>query len=139
MTFFTKPNDVLPATLIKSKTLNELAAATEAAFDALPDLTAVAEGRANQATCTNTGNAYSFTLPSTVAALTDGLVVEATASAANTGACTANVNALGAVSIRLASDAEVDAGTIQAGVPMRLKYSTSKSRFYLQAPLVKGE
>jgi len=79
-------------------------------------------------------NAYTLTTNQTFASLTDGLTVVFIATFTNTGACTLNVDGLGAVPLRPEGSQEAPAGTIIANRAYKASYRPSGQWLLLDAP-----
>lgn len=131
MATFNSPTDVVAGALAKSSDLNNLDAATAAAFALLPTNAGINAGTVNFAVDTGTANAYLVALPMTVTSYGDGLQVVMRPLNANTGACTINVDSLGVKSIKTESNSTPAANDIIAGVPIELRYSTTTGFFHI--------
>ena len=133
MSTFTSPADQTELSLAQASSVNNLDAATAAAFALLPDETLLNQGRVNYAVDTGAANAYLVALPTALAAYTDGAHVVMRPSATNTGASTINVDSLGVKSIRTNTGAALSAGDITVGVPASMRYSTATGFFHLDS------
>ena len=133
MSTFTSPADQTELSLAQASSVNNLDAATTAAFALLPDETLLDQGRVNYAVDTGAANAYLVALPNTLAAYTDGAHVVMRPLATNTGASTINVDSLGVKSIRTNTGAALSAGDITVGVPASMRYSTATGFFHLDS------
>ncbi len=131
MATYTSPTDVTAGSLAKSSDLNNIDAATAAAFALLPTNANINAGTVNFAVDTGTANAYLVALPQTAASYSDGLTVAMRPLYANTGACTINVDSLGIKSIRTEGNTTPAANDIVAGVPVELRYSTTTGFFHI--------
>lgn len=137
MSTFVKPPDLEQITLAKSSDINAITAATKAAFDLLPNESALNSGTVNYAIGTGIENTYAITLSSTIDAYTDGLQISFRVPASNTGAATINVNGLGTKSIRLTSKNALNdyepllADDIVIGTAVDMRYSTATGFFHL--------
>ena len=131
MATFSSPTDVVAGALAKSSDLNNLDAATAAAFALLPTNAGINAGTVSFAVDTGTANAYLVALPMTAAAYGDGLQVVMRPLYANTGACTINVDSLGVKSIKTEANTTPAANDIMADVPVELRYSTSTGYFHI--------
>lgn len=105
----------------------------QAGFSLLPIPAAVVGGYANYSADTGTANAYVLTLGSAVTGYVDGLTVMFKAGAANTGAATVNINALGLKTITRSDGSVLQAGDILAGQIVQVSYSTTNGKFQLLA------
>ena len=133
MSTFTSPADQIELSLAQASSVNNLDAATAAAFALLPDETLLDQGRVTHAVDTGAANAYLVALPNTLAAYTDGAHVVMRPLATNTGASTINVDSLGVKSIRTNTGAALSAGDITVGVPCSMRYSTATGYFHLDS------
>jgi hypothetical protein len=131
MATFNTPIDVVPGTLAKSSDINNLDAATAAAFALLPTNASINAGTINYAVDSGTANVYAVALQMTATSLPDGLSIVMKPANANTGACTLNVDSLGAVSIKTEASADPSANDIVAGVPVELRYSSTTGYFHI--------
>lgn len=85
--------------------------------------TDVAYGTNNHATSTGSSNAYVVTLPVTPASYVKGQVYSFLSNFANTGACTVNINGLGAKTIKkLGGATDLASGDIASGMIVSLEY-----------------
>lgn len=117
--------------------LNNSLDLVSAGFEKLPTPSKANGGYANYAAATGSTNAFVVSLSSQITALADGLAVRFKANAANTGAATINVNALGAKSIVRPGGAALEASDIASGQIVEVCYDATNDRFQLQA-LVSG-
>jgi hypothetical protein len=130
MSTYSTPVDVVPLTKVRAADVNNLDAATAAAFALLPDETKLKLGTVQFAVDTGAADAYLVALTHTPGAYADGMVVNMRPTNTNTGASTINVNSLGVKSIRHASSAALSAGDIVTGAPLTLIYSTNTGFFH---------
>ena len=133
MSTFSSPADQVELNLAQASSVNNLDAATAAAFALLPDETLLDQGRVNYAVDTGAANAYLVALPTALAAYTDGAHVIMRPLATNTGASTVNVDSLGVKSIRTNTGVALSAGDITVGVPASMRYSTATGFFHLDS------
>lgn len=133
MSSYVSPADQTELSLAQASSVNNLDAATAAAFALLPDETLLDQGRVTHAVDTGAANAYLVALPNTLAAYTDGAHVIMRPLATNTGASTINVDSLGVKSIRTNTGAALSAGDITVGVPASMRYSTATGYFHLDS------
>ena len=131
MSTFSSPVDVAIGSLARSSDLNNLDAATAAAFALLPTNATLNAGTVNYAVDTGVANAYLVALPMTAASYSDGLSVIMKPLFANTGACTINVDSLGVKSIMTENNTTPAAGDILAGLPVEVRYSSTTGCFHL--------
>ena len=116
---------------ISSQIRNEYAL-IQAGFSMLPASDALWSGYANYAVDSGAANAYAITLAATyVTAYVDGQTLSIKATAANTGASTLNVNALGIKSIVRADGTDLQSGEIGAGQVFGVIYSSTLGKFIL--------
>jgi len=78
-------------------------------------------------------DAYAITLSPAPTALTTGMVIRFKANTANTGACTLNVNALGAIAIKKNKDEDLADNDIKAGQDVEVMYDGTN--FQLLSPV----
>jgi hypothetical protein len=130
MSTFSSPSDVVALTKVRAADINNLDAATAAAFALLPDETKLKLGTVQFAVDTGAADAYLVALTHTPSGYTDGMVVNMRPTNTNTGASTINVNSLGVKSIRHANSAALSAGDIVSGAPVTLIYSTNTGFFH---------
>lgn len=82
---------------------------------------------------TGSANAYVLTMTSLISAYTTYMVVKFKASFANTGACTININGLGAKSIKKYNGEALASGDIQSGQMVELQYDGTN--FQMLSPI----
>lgn len=134
MTYFNKPSDLAPVTKARSVDINNLAALIAAAFGKLPDELDLKMGTVNYAVNTGpNGAAYSVVMATAIKAYADGLEVKMRPVRDNTGACTLNVNGLGAIAIKRADGTDPQAGDILGNTPITLTYQSTGNVFRLPA------
>lgn len=131
MSTYNSPSDVAAATLARSSSINNVDAATAAAFALLPTNANINAGKITYGTDTGAADAYAVALPQTALSYTDGLHVAFKPVYSCTGASTINVDGLGVKTIKLSSGAAVEAGHIIAGTPVEMRYSTTTGFFHL--------
>jgi hypothetical protein len=131
MATFSSPSDVAAATLARSASVNNLDAATAAAFALLPTNANIDAGKVTYGTDTGAADAYVVAMPHTATSYADGLHVAFKPVYSCTGASTINVDGLGLKTIKLSSGAAVEAGHIIAGTPVEMRYSTTTGYFHL--------
>ena len=131
MSTYTSPTDVTAGALAKSSDLNNIDAAVAEAFALLPTNATINAGTVNFAVDTGTADVYAVALPMTATSYSDGLMVVMRPLYTNTGACTINVDSLGAKSIKTEANGTPAAGDITAGVPIELRYSSSTGFFHI--------
>lgn len=83
-------------------------------------------------------DAYAVTLTPAPAAYTQGMVVNFKAGTANTGACTLNVNGLGAVAIKKMHDQDPATGDIEAGQMVTVIYDSTGPVWQMQSQIAQG-
>jgi hypothetical protein len=132
--YFTSPSALAAGTKARAADVNAITQAVNSAFDKLPGEAAIKGGTINYAANTSTtNNAYAVTLDAKITStgLFDGLEVKMLPTRANTGACTLNVNGLGAIAIKRADGTDPQAGDIVAGCPIPLTYQLGTNVFML--------
>lgn len=135
MSTFNSPSDAAPLTKILSAGINNLDAATAAAFALLPDETKLKLGTVQHAVDSGAADAYVVTLTHAPAAYTDGMRISMRPANTNTGASTINVNSLGVKSIRRVDSTATPAGSIMVGVPVDMVYSSATGYFHIVGAL----
>jgi hypothetical protein len=98
------------------------------------DIPITDEGSVFTATETGTGDAYEISLTLPTGALVNGQRVQFVASEANTGACTLNINSLGATSIKLLNGDDPYNNAIVANMVVDVQYDATN--FQLHNPNV---
>lgn len=132
MTFYTKPNDLAPATKARSVDINTLNSAVATAFAKLPPELSIKAGTVNYAAdSSGAANVYAVALPAAITSYTDGLEVKIRPARDNTGPCTLNVNGLGAVPIKRVDGADPQAKDILLNAPLVLRYVAATNVFCL--------
>ena len=132
MSTFTKPSAVVALTLAKDTDINDLADAVEEAFDLIPDETRLERGTTNYVIAAGAGNAYTVSMPTTLAAYVDGYEVVMKANHTNTGAATIDIDGLGAKSLRRQYGEALVAGDIQADKIVPFRYNSTSGYFEMQ-------
>jgi hypothetical protein len=129
--YYTSPTDAAALTKVRASDLNNVDAATDAAFDKLPTETNLKQGKVTYAVDTGTANTYLVSLPHAPASYADGLQVIFKPTNTNTGASSINVNGLGVKSIKTLSGTDPVAGDITANGPTILIYNATTGYFYM--------
>ncbi len=116
-----------------SSGLNTLFTTIQTAFGYLPSRSNLRRMNWNFATDTGAADAYVVTRTDADTAYADGMRVffKVGASNTNTGACTVNVDALGAKSIKLVNGNDPAAGDLTAGDFIDLVYDADNDRFVI--------
>jgi len=109
-------------TLARASQIADLASAVEVGFNQLPAKALQVEDRVTYAADSGAANAYVVTLATAPASYTAGLRVSMKVTAANTGASTINVNALGVKSIKKPTGDALSSGDLIAGAVVDLRY-----------------
>lgn len=122
MNDFYNNGTLTPHTLARTSAVNAELVSITAGFAKLPGQAALNENRITYVNDTGAADAYVVTLSPAPSAYVAGLLVNAKMSATNTGACTLNVNGLGARSIKLPDGSNPLAGNIIAGGLTDLRY-----------------
>lgn len=112
--FFTNFNRLARNALARADGVNAIFDSVVAAFDKMPSYARLRGGAANYATDSGTAGAFVLALTG-VDALFEGLTVRWKAAAANTGACSINLNSFGVVSFVMPTGEAFTAGAIPAG------------------------
>lgn len=116
---YTPPN---PNTLARAADVSNLSTAVEAGFDRVPDEAVLKQDRVTYVADTGAADAYVVALSTAPASYVDGLRLSVKITNANTGACTINVNALGAKSIKRPTGSDPSSGDLLAGAIVDLRY-----------------
>lgn len=104
-------------------------------LDKLPSEANLKGGLINYAVDTGAADAYVVALPYTATAYTDGMQVVFKATAVNTGACTINVDSLGAKSITRQDGSAPIAGDIAADKITEIRYNSTSGNFEIQGSI----
>lgn len=131
MSTFNPPADIAQITLAKSSDVNNIKAATAIAFSLLPDENKLQRGTVNFVVDSGTVNSYIVTMDSSITTYSDGLQIVFRPLNTNTSSSTINVNGLGAKSIVLTNSDPIQAGDINAGAIIDLRYSIATGFFHL--------
>lgn len=131
MATYNTPTDVSAGSLAKSSDLNNLDAAVAAAFALLPENAKINTGNVNFGVDTGTVNVYAIALPMTALAYTDGMSVVMRPLHNNTGACSINVDGLGAVAIKNTASEDPAPNDITVGIPIEVRYSVATGYFHM--------
>lgn len=123
-------------TTARATDVNNRFTAAESGFALLPGKDALNQDRVTAVTETGAANAYVVTLSPAPGSYANGLriVMEIGAGNTNTGACTVNVNSLGARAIKLQNGNSPAAGDLAAGDIHTLVYESTSQTFYLHSP-----
>lgn len=133
MSTYNSPVDVSPYTRALSATVNNLDAAVQEAFAALPDEALIKNGTVNFGADFGTTNLYLISVVYPPPSYSDGFTVEFIPDFTNTGASSINVNLVGQVQIKTAYNGALYPGDLTAGVPVVLKYSATTNAFHLMS------
>ena len=120
------------ATRARASAINNALDAIDTGFALLPTEDDIKKGLTNYGIDSGAADAYVVTLPNTAATFLDGMQVVFKASAANTGACTVNVDSLGAKSITRHDGTTPVAGDIGADKITELRYNSTSDKFEIQ-------
>jgi hypothetical protein len=129
--YFNHTSPLSRHTLARSTAINTFMTAIAAGFDKLPAELVLNQGRVNFASDGGAANAYTATMPKTWTSYVNGATVllEIGAGNTNTGACTLNVDGLGARAIKTFAGADPAASDLEAGKTYHLVYDASASQF----------
>lgn len=130
--FFNNVTQITRFTVGRAATIMSKFAAVAAGFDKLPSEAQLKEDRTTFASDTGAVDAYAIALPSTITAYNAGLRVVMIAANTNTGACTLNIDGIGARSIKRADQSDPDATDISASDIVELIYDGTN--FILTTP-----
>jgi len=121
-------------------TYGELAKATDveakfnevkAGFDKLPDEEELNRGTTNFCEDTGSADTYAVTMHQTPTAYVDGMSVVMRVANTNTGACTLNVNSLGAKNIKRQNGEAPEADDLEDGSIVELRYDEDNDYFVI--------
>jgi hypothetical protein len=130
--YYASPTDLAPGTKARAGDINTIDQSVDAAFNKLPSEQALKTGTVNYAVNKSaTPNAYAVDLAAAVQAYSDGLEVKMRPGTDNTGACTLNVNGLGAIAIKRQDGTDAQAGDLVGASPLVLIYSSTSNTFRL--------
>jgi hypothetical protein len=123
------------ATRARASAVNNALDAIDTGLALLPTEADIKGGLINYAVDSGAADVYVVTLTYVPAAYTDGMQVVFKASASNTGACTINVNALGAKSITRQDGTTPVAGDIGTDKIVELRYNSTAGKFEMQGSI----
>ena len=126
---------ITPGSTARSSQINNITNALETGLDKLPSESNIKNGLINYGTDSGAADAYVVTMPYTPTAYTDGMLVAFKAGNANTGACTVNVDSLGAKSIKRQDGSAPIAGDIAANKIVELRYNSTSGYFEIQGSI----
>jgi len=130
--FDSSDHQQVAATRARASAINNALDAIDTGLALLPTEANIKRGLINYGVDSGAADAYVVTLPYTAAALTDGMQVVFKASAANTGACTINVDSLGVKSIKRHDGTDPVAGDIGTNKITELRYNSTTTTFEIQ-------
>ena len=133
--FDSSDHQQVAATRARASAINNALDAIDTGLALLPTEANIKRGLINYAVDSGAADAYVVTLPYTPLALTDGMQVVFKASAINTGACTINVDSLGAKSIKRQDGSAPIAGDIAANKITELRYNSTSGYFEIQGSI----
>jgi hypothetical protein len=126
---------ITPGSTARSSQINNITNALETGLDKLPSESNIKNGLINYGTDSGAADAYVVTMPYTPTAYTDGMLVAFKADNVNTGACTVNVDSLGAKSIKRQDGSAPIAGDIAANKIVELRYNSTSGYFEIQGSI----
>ncbi len=126
--YFTK-TALVAQTLARASAVNTNLTAIEAAFGRLPDKVITDTGRITFAVTGGAADVYTLSLHKTPASYYNGMALDIEVHATNTGACTINVDSLGAKSIKIMNGTDPAAGDLTAGDYLTLRYDDTNGYF----------
>jgi len=128
-------NVVSKGTTARAAQVNAIADEIAAGFAKLPSLSQTWDATFNYvATDTGSANAYVIALPNTATAYAAGMEVVFKAANANTGACTINVDGLGAKDLVMQDGVALTSGVIPAGALVVARYDGTKFQLLSGTP-----
>lgn len=126
-----KPTTETPFTLARAESINANLSGVETGFDKLPTEANIKRGTVNYGVDSGAADAYVVDLPHAPSAYTDGLQVNVKIGPGNTntgGACTINVNGLGAVAVKTHDGTDPVASDFPAGAVIPLRHNGTQFR-----------
>jgi|GEM_PF-2416461 len=126
--YFTK-TALVPQTLARASAVNTNLTGIETGFGRLPDKAVLDTGRVTFAVTAGAADVYTLALHKTAAAYYNGMALDIEAHATNTGACTINVDSLGAKAIKAANGTDPEAGDLTSGDYLCLRYDDTAGYF----------
>lgn len=121
--YFTHSSTISSHTLARVSTLNSIFSAIESGFDDLPGEAELKEGRVTYVELGGSANAYTGSLTYTPSTYTAGMTVIAEIPAANTGASTINLNALGVKAVKRIDGEDLVAGDLPENAVVTMTYT----------------
>ena len=133
-------NYYTPASLVtqtKARTAleNSDRAAVEVGFDRLPSKATLDAGSVWFLADTGAADVYVVAMQKTATSYTDGMSFTMKVSATNTGACTVNVDGIGAKAIKLANTTDPTAGDLTVGDLVAMTYDADAGYFRILTPV----
>lgn len=113
--YFSAPDTPVDFTTARGSAIRQLFAGVAAAFDKLPSIAELLQGRVNFAAADGDGNTITATYARNPGAYVEGASFRLKLNATNTAAASLNVNALGAKAVKSASGADLVGGELVAG------------------------
>lgn len=129
---------VTAGTRVRASDVNTALDALDTGLIKLPTEAHIKRGTINYVVDSGAADAYVVTLSYAPVAYTDGMQVVFKALAANTGASTLNVNALGAKVIKRQDGAALAAGDIAADKIVEVRFNTTSDQFEIQGSTAVG-
>lgn len=123
------PTAIVAQTKARSSQENADRTAVETAFDRLPTRASMDAGSVWFVSDTGAANVYAVAMQKTAASYTDGMSFTMKVANTNTGACTVNVDGLGAKAIKLTNGADPAAGDLTDGDFQTLVYDADAGYF----------
>jgi len=129
---------VTAGTRVRASDVNTALDALDTGLIKLPTEAHIKRGTINYVVDSGAADAYVITLPYAPVAYSDGMQAVFKASAANTGASTLNVNALGAKVIKRQDGSALIAGDIAADKIVEVRFNTTSDQFEIQGSTAIG-
>jgi hypothetical protein len=130
--YFTPPVAPSAHSIARIAHVNDLTAATDAAFDLLPEVAQITQGVQTAADDTGAANAYVVTLPTTITTYDDYQQVVFKAANSNTGPSTINIDGVGVKAIQQYDGTPLEAGDILQDSIIEVRYDGTA--FRIMAP-----
>lgn len=132
--YYNHTNPLARHTLASAQALNTIFEAIATGFDKLHDPDDISRGRTTFAVDTGVADALVVAMPKTMTAYENGSSIVVGVAATNTGACTINVDGLGARAIKMPDGANPSPGDLAAGDIVQLTYDASAVSWILTTP-----
>lgn len=127
------PTDIVTQTKARSSLENSDRASVEVGFDRLPTKASMDAGSVWFVADTGAADVYVVAMQKTATSYTDGMSFTMKVSATNTGACTVNVDGLGAKAVKIVNGTDPIAGDLATGDILDLVYDADAGYFRIKS------